>query len=223
MCGRYTLAADLAVLLARFDVDVAVWPHEPRYNIAPGQQVPAIVETASGTRRLGALRWGLVPSWANDPRIGSRLLNARAETAAAKPAFRDALARRRCLIPADGFYEWDKRGGGKQPLRFLPKDGGLFAMAGLYETWTSPDGAKLHTCTILTTAPNELVAPIHDRMPVILSPEAESLWLDRRVTDASALAPLLKPYPGERMTAYPVNPSVGRVGFDDPSCLQPLA
>ncbi|QJC52359.1 SOS response-associated peptidase [Paenibacillus albicereus] len=222
MCGRYTLTVTLEELMLRFLIGQGgAADYEPRYNIAPAQMVLAIIHDGE-KNRLGELKWGLVPPWADDPKIGSRMLNARSETAAAKPAFREPLRRKRCLIPADGFYEWQQRDGGKQPLRITLKNGEPFAMAGLYETWISPEGEKLSTCTVLTTEPNELMRPIHDRMPVILRPEDEALWLDRGMRDPQRLQPLLRPYPPEEMRAYPVRREVGSVRSQGPACIEPL-
>ncbi|ALS27490.1 SOS response-associated peptidase [Paenibacillus cisolokensis] len=222
MCGRYTLTVTLEELIVRFMIEDAFIPfHRPKYNVAPGQMVPAVI--SDGKRnRLGELKWGLIPPWADDPGIGSRMINARAETAADKPAFREALRRKRCLIPADGFYEWRKDGQGKQPMRIVMKDRSLFAMAGLYETWLAPDGRKISTCTVLTTAPNALMADIHDRMPVILRPEDEAVWLDRANREPQRLRALLKPYPEELMEAYPVSAEVGNVRNDSPRCIEPV-
>jgi putative SOS response-associated peptidase YedK len=198
--------------------------HQPRYNVAPGQLVPAIISDGQRSR-IGELKWGLVPSWAKEPGIGSGMINARAETVAEKPAFKIPLMRKRCLIPADGFYEWKKKqdGKGKQPMRILMRDEALFAMAGLYEIWMTPEGQKLSTCTIVTTAPNRLMADIHDRMPAILQPEDEALWLDRSVNDPERLLPLLRPYPAERMKAYPVGSGVGNVANDGADCIREIA
>uniref|UniRef100_UPI0013E2E96A SOS response-associated peptidase n=1 Tax=Paenibacillus kobensis TaxID=59841 RepID=UPI0013E2E96A len=184
MCGRYTLTVSLEEMMLRFMIGQSSVPyHRPKYNVAPGQLVMAIVSDGQ-QNRLGELKWGLVPPWADDPKIGNKMLNARAESAADKPAFREALRRKRCLVPADGFYEWQtKQDGTKQPMRIVMKDRKTFSMAGLYETWIAPDGSKLSTCTVLTTTPNGLMAPIHNRMPVLLRPEDEPLWLDRTVQD----------------------------------------
>ena len=224
MCGRYTITIALEELLARYEAENALAAmYEPRYNVAPGQLVPAVI--SGGERnRLGMLRWGLVPPWADDPKVGYRMINARAETLQDRPAYREAYRGRRCLIPADGFYEWQKLDNGKKrPMRITLRGGGLFSFAGLYETWTAPDGSKLHTCAVLTTEPNRLMAAIHDRMPVILKPEDEALWLDRRVREGSKLEKLLSPYPAEEMEAYEVGQAVGNAANDSPSCIERIA
>jgi putative SOS response-associated peptidase YedK len=197
MCGRFILLTDLTVITERFGVEAVAPVALPRGDLVPGREIPAVVR--DGGNRLVALRWGLIPAWAKDPAIGRKLINARAETLAQKPSFRDAFQRRRCLIPADGFDEWTGEKGHRRPVRFRLRSGEPFAFAGLYETWRSPEGALLNTCTIVTTVPNALIAPLHDRMPVILAPAAEALWLDRSVHDPAALRPLLAPYPAEAM------------------------
>lgn len=223
MCGRYTLTVTLEELMVRYMIDETTVPfHRPKYNVAPSQMVLSVVNDGKGNR-LGELKWGLIPPWADDPKIGFQMINARSETAAAKPAFGKPLRRKRCLIPADGFYEWKAAAAGKQPMRIVLKNGGIFSMAGLYETWLAPDGAKIVSCAILTTAPNSLVAPIHDRMPVILRREDEQLWLDRSVTDTDTLLPLLRPYNPEEMAAYPVDKAVGSIRNDDCSLIEPVA
>ncbi|MBB6735841.1 SOS response-associated peptidase [Cohnella zeiphila] len=221
MCGRYTITVTLEELMAYYFAEQAAIPAwEPRYNVAPGQPVPAVIQGGS-RNRLGLLKWGLVPPWADDPKIGNKMINARAETAAERPAYREAYRSKRCLIPADGFYEWKKTPGEKgRPYRILLREGGLFSMAGLYETWTAPDGTKLHTCAVLTTEPNRLMAGIHDRMPVILRREDEPLWLDRGVRDPGKLRKLLAPYPAEEMEAYEVPSRVGSVAIDDPGNIE---
>lgn len=223
MCGRYTITVTLEELIVRYMIGVTNIPyHRPKYNVAPGQMVPAVISDGR-TNRLGELRWGLIPSWAKDEKIGNRLLNARAETAAEKPAFRGPLRLKRCLVPADGFYEWrTEPDGSKQPMRIVLKSGGIFSMAGLYETWIAPDGRRISTVAILTTEPNELMATIHNRMPVILRPEDEALWLDRSVRDPGALEALYAPYPADELEAYPVGKAVGNVKVDDPSLIEPL-
>jgi len=215
MCGRYTIAVTMQQLMMFYQIEEQPNDlHLPRFNVAPTQLVPAIIHDGIANR-LGSLRWGLVPSWAKDEKIGSKMINARAETVAEKPAFKKLIAHKRCIIPADGFYEWKQGANGKQPMRITLRSGQLFAMAGLYDTWLSPSGEKLHTCTIITTEPNKLVAEIHNRMPVILHPEAEQQWLDRKITNVQRLLPLLEPYPEEIMRAYPVSKNVGNVGNDN--------
>lgn len=183
------------------------------------QSIIAVVGDES-RKRMGRLKWGLVPPWADDEKIGARMINARAETAAEKPAFREAYRRKRCLIPADGYYEWKTTEDGKQPYRITVRGGGLFSMAGLYETWTAADGRKVHTCAILTTEANDRLAAIHDRMPVILHREDEALWLDRTVQEREQLDPLLVSYPSEEMEAYEVDKRVGSVKHDDPGLIK---
>jgi len=224
MCGRYTVTVTMEELMLHFMLGNATILYSPRYNIAPGQWVPAIIGGHSADdRRLGELRWGLVPHWSAEEKSGPQPINLRAETVAEKPAFQRLLTRKRCLIPADGFYEWKKQGSGdKQPVRFIMKDRSLFGMAALYDTWQQPDGGKLHTCTIITTAPNRLVAEVHNRMPVILPREAESLWFDRTATDSRALVPLLTPFPEERMDAYEVDRKVGNSRYDEADCIEPI-
>jgi putative SOS response-associated peptidase YedK len=223
MCGRYTITVSLEELMAYYMItESSASYHRPRFNIAPGQMVLAVV--SDGERnRLGELKWGLIPPWAKDERIGSKMINARSETVDSKPAFRKSLRKKRCLIPADGFYEWKRQESSKQPMRVVMKDRSLFSMAGLYETWIRPDGAKVSSCTILTTEPNELMAPIHDRMPVILSREDEALWLDRQTDDPEPLLQLLRPYPAGKLEAYPVGPAVGNVKNDSPSLIEAFA
>ena len=164
------------------------------------------------------MRWGLIPYWAKDPSIGARTINARAETVAARPAFRESLERRRCLIPADGFYEWKRSRRAKQPFCFQVGDGEMFAFAGLWDRWRSPDGTLIESCTILTTTPNRLLGDIHDRMPVILSPDDYDLWLDPGMTNTASAVDLLKPYDAALMTAYPVSARVNAVANDDAEC-----
>ncbi|AZN42063.1 SOS response-associated peptidase [Paenibacillus albus] len=224
MCGRYTITITMEELMLRYFISSANVPfHKPKYNVAPGQMIMAIINDGQ-QNRLGELKWGLVPSWADSPKVGSKMLNARAETAWEKPAFRELIRRKRCIIPADGFYDWqlDKQGG-KQPMRIVRSDRKPFGMAGLYDTWVSQEGVKLSTCTILTTTPNELMEPIHDRMPVILHEEDESLWLNRRIQTRAELDKLLVPFPSELMDAYPVAKTVGSVTYDDASCIEPLS
>ncbi len=197
----------------------------PRYNIAPSQPVAVIrlrPDANNQQRELTMMRWGLIPSWATDLTIGNRLINARSESVLEKPAFRAAMRRRRCLIPADGFYEWRKTAGGKQPYFVGMRDGRLFAFAGLWESWEGADHSYLESCTLLTTTANKLVADIHDRMPVILPSEAYGPWLDPAVPPAQAVA-LLEPFPAEQMTAYPVGTLVNNPQNDRPECIVPVA
>ena len=204
MCGRFALITPGAILAEQFQL--AETPElTPRYNIAPTQPVVAVRLTPqSGARELTLFCWGLIHSWAKDKKMSGRMINARAETAAEKPAFRAAFKRRRCLIPADGFYEWQKQNGQKQPMYIHARDGLPLALAGLWETWHAADGSVIDSCTILTTTPNELIAPIHNRMPVIVAPEDYTTWLDP-TPDPELGRHLLRPYPTAQMTAYPVN------------------
>ncbi|ASA23669.1 SOS response-associated peptidase [Paenibacillus donghaensis] len=211
MCGRYTVTVTMEELMFRYLTgDSAIIHYAPTYNAAPVQFIPAVVGSSSGNR-LGLLRWGLVPSWAKDDKGGSRMINARAESLLEKASFKRLLGSRRCLIPADGFYDWKPQENGKQPMRIVLRDGGIFSMAGLYDIWMDPQGNRLSTCTIITTDSNELMADIHDRMPVILSREDEQEWLRRDNQDLPALQKLLKPYASEQMRAYPVSAAVGNV------------
>jgi putative SOS response-associated peptidase YedK len=221
MCGRFTLVAAGDVLADLFQLlEAPDWL--PRYNIAPTQPVLAVRLAGSGAgRECVRLRWGLVPSWAKEVG-GPPLINARAETVADKPAFRTALKQRRCLIPADGFYEWLKRDGKKQPFSFRLWDNRPFAFAGLWERWTG-DENPVESCTIVTTEANDLVRPVHDRMPVILPVRYHAAWLDPDVRDADRLRTLLRPFPAEEMTALPVGAHVNNARHDDPRCLEPLA
>jgi len=199
-------------------------PLEPRYNIAPTQETLVVRRLPESTSREAArLRWGLIPSWAKDSAIGSRLINARSESAAEKPAFRRAFRQRRCLVPTDGFYEWQHGGARRQPflIRLLkPKP---FALGGLWETWTNPAGETLETFTILTTAANDVVRPLHDRMPVILDPRSFDLWLDPALRDPERLKPLLRPFPADALVAVPVSPMVNDPHNEGAQCLEPPA
>lgn len=219
MCGRYTITESPRQLAIRFqaELDERLGELPPRYNVAPTQVLP-IVRIEDG-RRLTPMRWGLVPSWADDPAIGNRLINARGETLATKASFRTAFRKRRCLVPADGFYEWLKSPGGKTPIRIAPADGGLFAFAGLWERWADPAGDELLTFTIVTTDANEMLKPIHDRMPVILDRAAEGRWLDPDL-DPGKLQDLIRPAPPERLIAYPVSKRVNSPRNDDPSLIR---
>ena len=221
MCGRYThkLTWPQIVELYRLTGGADPPPElHPRYNMAPTQMAPVIRQGAAG-REFALMRWGLVPSWAKEASIGNRMINARSETAAEKPAFRAALRTRRCLVPANGFYEWQKTAGAKQPWWIGMKDDEAFAMAGLWEAWRDPgDGSSLLTFTILTTEANALLAPIHERMPVIIDPADYEAWLA-----GPAFAPLMKPFPADRMTAREVSTWVNSPAHDDPRCEAPLS
>jgi len=220
VCGRFTLTTNLGAIAARFGVARFLEEVGPRYNIAPTQTV--IVVNDDGTRHLAHMQWGLIPSWAKDPTIGNRMINARAETVATKPAFRVALRKRRCLIPADGFYEWQPVGRRKQPVYITLKTREPFSFAGLWAAWTAPDGKDIKTCTIITTEANDLLTSIHDRMPVILTREAERVWLDPTIQDRAQLLPLLTPYPSEEMETYPVSTWVNNPTHDTQQCMIPL-
>lgn len=227
MCGRITLHHSPEEIAQRFAAQEILFQFPPRYNVAPMQPMAVITQNAfgDGRRLLEPMRWGLVPSWSKDDQMGAKLINARSETLAEKPSFRTALKRRRCLIPADGFYEWKGQGKAKQPHHIRFKDGRLFAFAGLFEEWQSPDGSPLRTCTIATGEPNSLLATLHHRMAVILEPEAEEQWIDPALTVPEALS-LLKVFPPDELEAYPVDRRVGNVLVDDEYCiamLQPLA
>lgn len=218
MCGRFTLTADLPLLAERFQFDPADLAYTPSYNIAPSQQILTVSNDGTHSR-AGYLRWGLVPSWAKDSSIGHRMINARGETLAEKPSFRQALQRRRCLILADGFFEWRKSGSAKTPMYMRLHEHTPFAFAGLWDTWHDPAGTSLATCTIITTTANALLTTIHHRMPVILLPEAEAAWLDRRLTAPEALLALLTPYASEPMEAYAVSPAVNSPRHNAPDCI----
>ena len=195
----------------------------PRYNVAPTQPVPVIRQNPKEPHReLSLLRWGLIPSWAKDSSIGAQTINARSETAATKPAFRDALKSRRCLIPADGFYEWQRRDKAKQPYCFEVNDGELFAFAGLWDRWKDPSGQWVKSCSILTTSANAITSPVHDRMPVILDPNGYDLWLDPGMNNVRIVSELLKPYDARMMRCYPVSDRINRVANDDPECSRPV-
>ena len=220
MCGRFSQSLRSEAIAEAFQlIETPDW--QPRYNIAPTQMIPAIVAAESGNRQFKPLRWGLIPSWSKDPTIGAKLINARSETVAEKPSFRSAFKQRRCLILADGFYEWRKQSGKKQPFYFRLENGSPFAFAGLWERWESED-SRLETCTILTTEANQTVAQVHDRMPVILKADSYDRWLDPSQPPA-LLQELLRPYDSDLMTAYPVSLSVNSPRNDTPDCTAPLA
>lgn len=228
MCGRYSLQTkriDLAHELGIPESDLLDLP--PRWNIAPSQPVP-ILRARSGRGAAGAeaarVAWGLIPEWANDPRIANKLINARMESLAAKPAFADSFRARRCLVPADGFYEWAALGGDgpRYPHYIRLASGRPFTFAGLWARWRDPSGTPVETCTIITCPPNEAIARLHDRMPVILPPDARAAWLDPALRDERALLGLLGPLPAELFEIHPVGRQVNSPDRDDPSCIEPL-
>jgi putative SOS response-associated peptidase YedK len=221
MCGRFTRTGTIDDILQAFEVAEVACDLEPSDNVAPTQPIAVIAEEG-GARRLVTLRWGLIPAWSKDPAIGNRLLNARAETIAQKPSFRRAFRKRRCLIVADGFFEWQTRGAGKVPLYIRLRGGQPFGFAGLYDDWTSPEGESVGTCAIITTDANDLMRPIHSRMPVILPREHHALWLDPTVDDETRLLPLLRPYASEAMEAYEVSRLVNSPKQNARTCIEPV-
>jgi putative SOS response-associated peptidase YedK len=216
VCGRYTLAAGADELVEAFDVPVPTFELVPRFNIAPGQLAPVVAADRHG-RRMGLLTWGLVPGWREEP--GQGIINARVESVAARPAFREAIERRRCLVPADGFYEWKREAGGKVPHWIRPVGGGVISFAGVWERWSRPGAEPRHTFAILTTVANADVAGLHDRMPVIVAPRDRVAWLDRARGAEEALA-LLRPRPAGELTSHPVSTRVNRPAQDDESLIE---
>ncbi len=213
MCGRYTLTVDPAELMDRFDLKTADVTVAPRYNVAPSQSVAVIYDESPNT--LSAAKWGLIPSWSKDPSIGYKMINARSETLLEKPSYRGLVKKRRCLILADSLYEWRlNEDGSKTPMRIQLKSKEAFAFAGLWDVWKTPEGERLKTCTIITGEPNELVAPIHNRLAIILQKDVERDWLDRN-NEVGHVLSLLKPYPSEAMMAYEVSKKVNSVKNDD--------
>ncbi len=220
MCGRYTLTSAPEALRALFGYEEQ--PNfPPRYNVAPTQPIP-IVRLVDGKRHFALVRWGLLPSWVKDPKTFTLLINARGESAAEKPAFRAAIKRRRCLIPADGFYEWQAADERKRPFYVHAKSGAPLAFAGLWETWTGPNGEELETATIVTTRANRMLSPIHDRMPVIVPPEGFDLWLDGAKVDATTASALIAPAPETLLEAYEISTAVNRTANDNPKLLEPV-
>jgi putative SOS response-associated peptidase YedK len=221
MCGRYTLFINLVLLGKRFNlINIDHLIIRPRFNVAPSQEVVAIIRDGN-ENRAGMLRWGLVPTWAKDPKIGYKMINARAETVDEKPAYARLLKRRRCLIPADGFYEWKKVGSRKQPFRIKLKNDEPFAFAGLWDRWEC-EGEVIHSCTIITTKPNSLMEGIHNRMPVILTKANEEAWLDQDLKEPEVLKTFLEPYPEEEMEAYKVSSEVGSPKNDREELVAPV-
>jgi putative SOS response-associated peptidase YedK len=223
VCGRYRLSRRKQLVKEYFDTvsDEPEWT--PRYNIAPTQPIPVIRQNPKEPRReLSLMRWGLIPSWAKDPSIGAQMINARSETAGTKAAFRGPLTSRRCLIPADGFYEWLRTGKAKQPYCFEVNDGELFAFAGLWDRWKDLSGRWVRSCSILTTTPNAVTSAVHDRMPVILDRADYDLWLDPGMSNVEAVSEMLKPCDAEMMRCFPVSSRVNHVANDDPECSTPI-
>ena len=220
MCGRYSITSDPPTIRTKFGyLDFPNFP--ARFNIAPTQPVP-IVRIVEGARHFALVRWGLIPPWVKDPRTFSLVINARGESVNDKPAFKNAMKRRRCLFPADGFYEWRVEGRGRRPFHVRPKDGGPMAFAGLWETWMGRNGEEMETAAIVTTRANRMLSAIHERMPVIIAPEAFEMWLDCVNVDALTATALIAPAPEEALEAYEVSSAVNRVVNDAPELIQPL-
>src|ERR1039458_4683360 len=222
MCGRFRLSRRKQIVEEHFSVSgKQEW--DPRYNIAPTQPVVVIRQNPKEPiRELSLVRWGLIPSWAKDQSVAARMINARSETAATKPAFRDSLKFRRCLIPADAFYEWSRTGKTKQPYCLEVNEGEGFAFAGLWDGWKDANGNWVKTCSILTTTPNAVTAPVHDRMPVILDSDSYDLWLDPGMNDGATASELLQPYDARLMRCFPVSTRINHVVNDDPECSRPV-
>ena len=231
MCGRFTLHHSTEEVIDRFGVQETLFELTPRFNIAPTQQIAVVCQGVNQGANQGAnqeakriltnYKWGLVPSWASDPQIGSKMINARAETLAEKPSFKKSLLTKRCLIPSDGFYEWQQEGKNKNPVYIQMKNQGLFAFAGLWDEWKSPDNTLLRTCTIITVEPNSLISKIHHRMAAILTKELENMWLDPSLKELDKLLEMLKPYSADEMEVFPVNKAVNNTSFDSPECIKP--
>jgi putative SOS response-associated peptidase YedK len=223
MCGRYRLSRRKQIIEEQFETQPWDDDWSPRYNIAPTQYVPVIRQhPKEPVRQISTMRWGLIPNWARDPSIAGSTINAKSKTAATKPAFRDPLKLRRCLIPADGFYEWKKTGTSKQPFCFEVNEGELFALAGLWDGWRDPTGQWLKSCSMLTTTPNAVTSAVHDRMPVILDPDSYDLWLDPGTNDAAVASELLKPFDARLMRCYPVSSRINYVANDDEESSPPV-
>jgi putative SOS response-associated peptidase YedK len=223
MCGRFRLSRRKQIIEEHFDSSDWQDDWSPRYNIAPTQPIPVIRQhPKEPVRQISLMKWGLIPSWAKSPSGAARMINARSETASTKPAFRDALKSRRCLIPADGFYEWKRTGAAKQPYCFEVNNGELFAFAGLWERWRDPSGQCVNSCSILTTTPNAVTSAVHDRMPVILDPDGYDVWLDPGMQNVAAISELLKPFDARLMRSFPVSARVNSVRNDDQECSQPV-
>jgi putative SOS response-associated peptidase YedK len=223
MCGRYRLSRRKQLIEEYFDCDPWDGDWSPRYNIAPTQPVPVIRQNPKEPKReLSLMRWGLIPHWSKDGSGAAGMINARSETVATKPAFRDAVKSRRCLVPADGFYEWSQKGKAKQPYCFEINDGELFAFAGSWDGWKDPNGNWIRTCSILTTTPNAVTSAVHNRMPVILAPDSYDLWLDPGMNDVATVSDLLEPCDPRLMRCYPVSTRINHAVNDDAECSVPV-
>jgi putative SOS response-associated peptidase YedK len=223
MCGRYRLSRRKQIVEEYFGIDPEDDDWNPRYNIVPSQPVVTIRQDArEPVRKISTMRWGLIPSWAKDPSIGYKTINARAETVATTASFREPFRSQRCLIPADGFYERKREGKTKQPYCFEVRGGELFAFAGLWDRWLDPRGEVIESCTILTTTPNSLLADIHDRMPAILNPDVYDLWLDPAFRNVASVSEMLRPFEATMMKSYPVSTRVNQVLNDDADCAKPI-
>ena len=223
MCGRYRLSRRKQIIAEHFDASPGEQDWSPRYNVAPTQPVPVVRQHPKEPRRvLSLMRWGLIPSWAKGTSGSAGMINARSETAAAKPAFRDSMKFRRCLVPADGFYEWRRSGTTKQPFCFEVNDGELFAFGGLWDRWRDPSEQWIWSCSVLTTTPNTVTSAVHDRMPVILSGDDYDLWLDPEMTNIGVLSDLLTPFDARLMRSYPVSSRINQVQNDDAECARPV-
>ncbi len=222
MCGRYTLHVALSEITEEFEIYDVDWVWVPYFNIAPGSNVPAVVNESQN--RLKTFRWGLIPSWSKDEPKEIKMINARAETLSEKPSFARVFKTQRCILPANGFYEWRAEEGSKvkTPFYIRLRSGKLMGFAGLYDTWQSPDGKIVKSCTIITTVPNDLLSTIHNRMPAIIKPQERNLWLNKDIKDPQQLMPLLKPYPSEELEAYEVSRQVNSPKFNTPECVKPL-
>lgn len=220
MCGRAVIISPIEVIAEEFGIDNPRMTVKPSYNISPSQNMLAVIKQES--RKLMTCKWGFIPSWAKDPAIGHKMINARAETIATKPAFRSSYKKHRCLIVADGFYEWKKTEHGKVPYFIHLKSGKPFGFAGIYSRWTSDKGESIDTCSIITTSANELIETVHDRMPVIISKESMESWLDTDMTDEGILSSMLKPYPSEEMELYQISKMVNDPKHNSPDLLEPV-
>jgi putative SOS response-associated peptidase YedK len=220
MCGRFVRKSTITEITEEFGINEVQWAWEPSYNVAPGQNVACVIQKDGN--RLVSLRWGLIPSWADDPQVGYRMINARAETLSQKRTFSRILKTQRCLVVADGFYEWRKENDKKVPMYIRLRSSRPFGFAGLYDTWRPREGSPISSCTIITTRPNEVVGPIHNRMPVIVPRKEYSLWLDNSVQDPGTLLPLLEPFNAKEMEAYEVSLLVNSPKFNTPECIKPV-